>query len=271
MDLSNENIIHVKKDGMEYLQFKKLLEYSDKLTHAYVIGKDVDFTEALGEERKEKAIKDYTKICNLLNLNVNNLIKPVQTHTNKVKPVNHEVNKITFNNENYQNIDGLTTNKKDVILATSNADCILLIFYDPVKNVIANTHSGWKGTLQTISLETVRKMKSEYGCNVEDIICCICPSIRKCHFEVDEKVKNQFYEKFKNLEQINDIIEETIPNKKWHIDTVLINKIILEQKGLKKENIIDSGLCSVCHSDIMHSYRAEKEGFGRNTAIIGLK
>ena len=235
------------------------------------MGKDVDFTEALGEERKEKTIKDYTKICNLLNLNVNNLVKPVQTHTNKVKPVNHEVSKITFNNENYKNIDGLTTNKKDVILATSNADCILLIFYDPVKNVIANTHSGWKGTLQTISLETVRKMKSEYGCNEKDIICCICPSIRKCHFEVDEEVKNQFYEKFKNLEQINDIIEETIPNKKWNIDTVLINQIILRKEGLKQENIIDCGICNVCNSDIMHSYRVEKEGFGRNTVIIGLK
>jgi len=28
-DLSNENVIHVKKNGVEYLQFRKLLEYSD--------------------------------------------------------------------------------------------------------------------------------------------------------------------------------------------------------------------------------------------------
>ena len=26
-DLSNENVIHVKKNGVEYLQFRKLLEY----------------------------------------------------------------------------------------------------------------------------------------------------------------------------------------------------------------------------------------------------
>lgn len=28
-DLSNENMIHVKKDGIEYLQFRKLLEFED--------------------------------------------------------------------------------------------------------------------------------------------------------------------------------------------------------------------------------------------------
>ena len=27
MDLSNENVIHVKENGIEYLQFRKLLEH----------------------------------------------------------------------------------------------------------------------------------------------------------------------------------------------------------------------------------------------------
>ena len=29
MDLSNENIIHIKKDNVEYIQFRKLLEYKN--------------------------------------------------------------------------------------------------------------------------------------------------------------------------------------------------------------------------------------------------
>ena len=29
MDLSNENVIHVKSNGIEYLQFRKLLQYDD--------------------------------------------------------------------------------------------------------------------------------------------------------------------------------------------------------------------------------------------------
>ena len=45
-DLSNENVIHVKKDGIEYLQFRKLLEYSDIVKHAYAIGLDKNFRTA---------------------------------------------------------------------------------------------------------------------------------------------------------------------------------------------------------------------------------
>jgi hypothetical protein len=37
MDLSNENIIHVKDGDIEYIQFKRLLEYKDKLVHAYTL------------------------------------------------------------------------------------------------------------------------------------------------------------------------------------------------------------------------------------------
>ena len=175
-----------------------------------------------------------------------------------------------FNLEKYYKTDGLITNQKNIILSTTNADCILLLFFDPVKKVIANTHSGWKGTIQRIAVKTVEKMIKEFECNPKDIICCICPSIRKCHFEVEKDVKDMFEKEFKDLENLNNIIEEKIPNTKWNIDTVLINKMLLEKQGLKKENIIDSGICSVCNSDIIHSYRVEKNGYGLNTALISL-
>ena len=178
--------------------------------------------------------------------------------------------KKTFEKEKL-NVDGLCTNAKGVTISTVNADCILLIFYDPIKNVIGNVHSGWKGTLQRISIKTVQKMMLEYGCNPKDIICCINPSIRKCHFEVEAEVKEKFEKEFIDIENINEIIAETIPNQKWNIDTVLINKILLQRIGLLEENIIDSGLCSVCNKEQIHSFRVEKEGYGVETALIGLK
>ena len=33
MDLSNENMIHIKDNDVEYLQFRRLLEYKDKIQH----------------------------------------------------------------------------------------------------------------------------------------------------------------------------------------------------------------------------------------------
>ena len=152
-----------------------------------------------------------------------------------------------------------------------------MLFFDPIKKVIANVHSGWKGTLQRISVNCVQKMQKEFGCKPEDILCFICPSIRKCHFEVNEDVKDLFFEEFKNLENIDSIIEKRKANEKqvqeqkWNIDTVLINETILQKEGLKKENIIDCGLCSVCNSNKIHSFRVEKEGYGLETALISLK
>ena len=77
-----------------------------------------------------------------------------------------------------------------------------------------------------------------------------------------------FYEKFEYTNQINEIIK--FRNNKYYIDTVLINKIILKEEGLKDENIIDSKICTKCNSDKLHSYRESKEFVGRNTGLISL-
>lgn len=274
MDLSNENIIHVKKDNIEYLQFRKLLEYKDRINHAYSIGIDRNYRTVYSDDKKyRKAINDYKELCNELEENYINIVKPNQSHTKNVQVVNKKIKleQPDVNLEEYTETDGLITNKRNIMLATTNADCILLLFFDPVKKVIANVHSGWKGTVQRISTETVKKMIEIYKCNPQDIICCICPSIRKCHFEVRRDVYELFYNEFKELKDIENIITKKENEDKWLIDTVKINQIILEEIGLKKEDIIDSGICSVCNSSKIHSYRAEKEGYGLNTALIEIK
>ena len=270
MDLSNEIVVHVKHENMEYLQFRRLLKYSDILEHAYSLGIDKDYRTyranktPLPKEEYEKNIGNYKKICDVNNINYKNIVKASQAHTDNILEIAKK--DIT---ETIEKVDGLITQEKDIILATTNADCILLLFFDPIKKVIANTHSGWRGTLQEISVKTVKKMQNDFGCNPKDIIVCICPSIRKCHFEVDEDVYKLFFKQFNKLGNVDRFIEKK--GKKWHIDTVLINKIILEQAGILEENIEDCGICSVCNKNIVHSYRAEGANYGLATALITLK
>ena len=45
---------------------------------------------------------------------------------------------------------------------------------------------------------------------------------------------------------------------------------MLKRAGLKEENIIDSGICSVCNKDLIHSYRAHGKDAGRATLIISM-
>lgn len=294
-DLSNKNIIHIKDDKIEYLQFKKLLKYKDIINHTFALGLDVGFKTTLpnqkitSPERMELARQSYKKLCNSIGSSDAHIVQANQNHTDIIKIVQTKINTdepdFSLTEEGIE--DGLITNKKNLALATTNADCILLLFFDPVKRVIANTHSGWKGTLQRISIKTVQKMIKEFGSHPQDIICCICPSIRKCHFEVEKDVKDMFQNEFYDLEnakfidiekenqektiQLTDFIEEKVEKTKWNIDTVLINKILLQREGLNPENIIDSGICSVCHLDMIHSYRIEKKDYNTETAVIELK
>ena len=275
-DLSNENIIHIKKKNIEYLQFRRLLEYPN-LVHAFTLKKyGIDFgSNANFEKRKTKYINNYKTLAEILGINYKKIFRPLQTHTDVIKNV--EEKDLTENfefKEEFKDVDGVITKQKGLYLSLLYADCTPIIFYDPVKNIVANTHSGWKGTLQKIAQKTVKKMKEEYGCNSKDIICCIGPCIRKCHFQVENDVKDLFYKEFEYTKRINEIIQKDMiidGKQKYKIDTTLINKIILEEEGILKENIIDSEICTVCNGDLIHSFRVDKEKSGRNTMIIGIK
>lgn len=258
MNLSNKNIVHVKTDNVEYIQFKRLLEYKN-IAHCYTLKSDGQLN--FKTENNPIMLKSYENISK--ELEFTDIIKPMQKHTDNVLTIQGK--------QELDGVDGLITNIKNVTLATTSADCISLLFYDPNKNVIANVHSGWRGTEKGISKITVEKMMNEFKCNPEDIICCICPSIRRCHFEVDTDVKDIFYNKYSNLPEINDIIKKDHERNKYYIDTVLINKCILKKLGLIEENIIDSNICTVCNSNLLHLYRKAGENSGRNMAIIEIK
>ena len=275
-DLSNENVLHVRNGDIEYLQFRRLLEYEHDIKHAYGLKPANYKTRGDGVDLEviKRSVNNYKKLCESIGVDYNNVIKPNQQHTNVIKIVEEAENGISYQSEKFRNTDGLVTNKNNVVLATTNADCILLMFFDPVKKVIANVHSGWKGTFQKIGVKAVEKMVEEFSSNHKDIICCICPSIRKCHFEVEKDVKDMCESVFSYIDEIDKIIEYSGKKDgvdKWRIDTVLINKIMLQEIGIVSENIIDSGICSVCNCNEIHSYRVEKKGYGLNSAIISLE
>lgn len=268
-DLSNENIVHIKNKNVEYLQFKKLLEFPE-ISHCYSLSVnnfDVAGNENINE-KKQEVIENYKMIAKQLDVDYNNIVRPRQTHTDIVKCITKNEKEISLLPEELADVDGLLTNVENVVLSLGFADCTPIFIYDTVKKVIGDIHSGWRGTLQGIGKNAILKMISEYGSNPKDIICCIGPCIKKCHFEVKKDVRDLFYDKYKYTGRIDEIIEN-VDKDTYHIDTTLINKIILQQAGVLQENIIDSKICTVCNNKLMHSHRSGSKG--RNTAIISLK
>lgn len=258
-----ENIIYKNKNGIQYIQFKKLLEYPE-ITHCYTLKHDLNF-RIQNNEKYNLSCKKILKAINIENVPI---VRPRMMHTNVVQAINK-----VKTTEELTNVDGILTSQKQIALLTTSADCISMLLYDPVNKAIGSIHSGWKGTLQGIIVNAILKMQNEYNSNPQNIICCICPSIRQCCFEVDENVKNLFYEKYKYMTNINEIIKkgQVKENKqKYYIDTVKINTQLLIKTGLKTENIIDSNICTKCKSNEFHSYRAEGKNFEVNAAIIAL-
>ena len=71
------------------MQFKKLLEYTD-LLHAFTL-KPIDIKNSNEyEENKEEVDKNYKLICEFLELDFNNIIRPYQAHTDNIEEVNEE-------------------------------------------------------------------------------------------------------------------------------------------------------------------------------------
>ncbi|MBQ9279511.1 MAG: laccase domain-containing protein [Clostridia bacterium] len=272
MNLSNENVIHVIDGEVEYIQFKRLLDFPE-VVHAFGL-KPLDY-RAHGENN-QNVPEAYAKLAGSIGVEWSSIVRPGQKHTNHVLVIESKENQEAPDMflDYLKETDGLITDKSKIALATTNADCIILLFYDPIKKVIASVHSGWRGTFQKIAQVTVRKMKEQFGCQAQDMIVCICPSIRVCHFEVEDDVKDMCEQIFADTGRLEEIIHQgdiKEGKQKYFIDTILITKILLEAEGVFPENIIDSGICSVCASEKVHSRRADGAEYGLGTGMIYLK
>src|SRR5258707_534305 len=84
--------------------------------------------------------------------------------------------------------DALITRKRGVALAISTADCVPLLFYDPVTQAIGVAHAGWRGTARGIAAATVAAMSEQLGARLTNIRAGVGPSIGPCCYEVSEEV-----------------------------------------------------------------------------------
>lgn len=210
--------------------------------------KEADF-EALAEENKKN-------ICDYLNINLDNLITPSQTHTNHVE-------KVEAGKNIYPDTDGLILDNFENAIFLNFADCTPLIFYDRKQNIGAVSHAGWRGTAGKIGVVTVEKMVNEFGSKKENIQAVIGPAISMCCYNVGEDV----YEKLKATVS-NDRGLFEFKNDNIFVDLKNINRQQLEEIGI--ENIDVCPYCTVCDNDMFFSYRKENASTNRHSAVLKL-
>ena len=155
--------------------------------------------------------------------------------------------------------DALITDIPGLALAIQVADCQAILLYDPVRRVVANVHSGWRGSIHDIAGKTVTAMKSHFGCRGRDLVAAIAPSLGPCCAEFIN-YRTEIPEKFWNYKEHAN-----------HFDFWKISCDQLAAAGLKRGNIYTGGMCTRCCADHFYSYRGEARHTGRFAVVIGLR
>ena len=91
-----------------------------------------------------------------------------------------------------EGVDGLITAQRGVCIGVSTADCIPVLLYDPVHEVIAAVHAGWRGTVGRIVVETLSEMFRTFQTSAADLRVAIGPGISGDAFEVGNEVYETF-------------------------------------------------------------------------------
>ncbi|HEX2868445.1 MAG TPA: peptidoglycan editing factor PgeF [Ignavibacteriales bacterium] len=156
--------------------------------------------------------------------------------------------------------DALITDKKNLGLGVSVADCTPVFLYDPVQKVIAAVHSGWRGTQKKILAGTLKKMLNEYNSRPEDLKAYIGPSISQDNYEVGSEFRELFDPKY--LKPSGD---------KYLLDVKGANLDILLEAGVPRRSIQISELCTYKMKNMLHSYRRDGLQSGRLLGIIAMK
>jgi len=164
--------------------------------------------------------------------------------------------------------DGLMTDLPGVALVVYSADCIPILFYDPVRRVVAAVHAGWRGTAAGIATAAVQRMEAVYGCGRGDILAAIGPGIGPDCFETHEDVPNAMTAALSTAVLQHIRIKE---NGKFAVDLKRINAMRLEQAGLDPAHIAVSDICTACHPDKFWSHRSLGTSRGSMAAVIQLQ
>lgn len=216
----------------------------------------------------ENVSKNIEIMAERLSINVDDIVETHQTHTNNIMYVTEEHKGKIFSEENerIRDIDGIYTDKRNLVLMSFHADCTPVFFYDSVKKVIGLAHAGWRGTIQNIAGSMVKAFVNDFNSDPKDIKAAIGPSLCWDCFEVDEDVKDLFVAADKKF---IEFVRKR--GNKYYFDLWKINEYLMLKEGMKEENIEISGVCTKCRNDLFFSHRGQGGKRGLMTGILMMK
>lgn len=198
-------------------------------------------------------------LCDYLQIDTSCLVLPHQTHSTRVKVIDEAVMGLSALQRAamLEGVDALITSMRGVCIGVSTADCIPILLYDPVHQVIAAVHAGWRGTVGRIVVEALSEMFRTFQTSASDLRVAIGPGISGESFEVGNEVYETFASAGFPMERL--AVKKTsirnISEQSWFIDLWEANRMQLEAHGVLPEHIFMAGICTYQHADEFFSAR----------------
>ena len=279
------NIIYINQDktteikvenGVPYIVFKNL--ELPGIVHGFStrlggVSEGIYSTMNLSFHRgddMDAVMENHRRLAQAVGYDHRRLVFSDQVHETVIRKVTEEdAGKGITRESDITETDGLMTNVKDLPLITFYADCVPVFFYDPVKEVVAMNHSGWRGTVKNISRHMVEALNKEYGCEASDLICAVGPPICQNCYEVSEDVAEAFKDAYLPEQYMK--MTKNIGNGKYLLDLHRANYYNLTGAGILPEHINVTDICTCCNPDFLFSHRASHGKRGNLGAVIMLK
>lgn len=206
---------------------------------------------------------NYEKVVNTFSIKPSKYARNAQVHGNDMRVVTLEsglsLEEFVTPDFDVPSQDGLLTREKGIMLWVYSADCVPILFFDPVKEVIGAVHAGWRGTAKGIAFEMIKTMEKEFGSVAKDIQVVMGPSIKSCCFTCSEDVPEAV------LESLGEDARPFLPKHKeeegkFSVDLLGINRLWLTKAGVSQ--IESDVVCTACHLDEFWSHRKVGEARG---------
>ncbi len=253
--------------GLRYFQFESLL--SENLTQAVFsrqggVSPDPWNSLNLGcnvGDDPARVSENKNKLLEAIGYSSHQLAQIHQVHSADVDVVNKPMGR----NPELAQGDAMISNTTGLLMLMRFADCVPILFYDPVKYAAGIAHAGWKGTVNEVVIAVVDKLKKQFGTDPSDLITGIGPSIGPDHYEIGEDVIEEVKSTFPdNWDQVLITGTDSVKLDLWEA-----NKISLRKAGVV--HIETAEICTACDVENWYSHRAENGKTGRFAAVIGLK
>ena len=161
--------------------------------------------------------------------------------------------------------DALITDTPGIALMLRFADCLPVLFYDPVRRAIGLAHAGWRGAIKGIAARTVVAMMEAYGSRPADIVAGLGPCIGPCCYQVGADVIASVKAGFNHWRGLL----QSQGDGSVHFDLWEANRRQLTEMGVEEIEVIQ--ICTACRTDEFFSHRAEGGRTGRSAVMLGMR